>query len=232
MYIITEILGPSLYDTVLSHKKVLKNNELQQIVKDVLTAFVFFKNRGVIHCDLKPENILFVTKTSPNVKIVDFGSSTFMDDVDYTYLQTRPYRAPEITFGCKFDFAVDMWSLGCVIYELLTFKLLFRYKTVEENIAKALAINKTSSFDIFSHGTNYHNLVVNNKYLNNSHVVSTRSINIELVLPNDEYDFIGDLKAAGCKPDIIDFIQGCLKLNPGERLTPEEALEHPFLKSL
>lgn len=217
---------------VLVPKKQLHPNELQQIIKDILSAFTFFKSRGVIHCDLKPENILHVTKNSQHVKIVDFGSSTFMDDVDYTYLQTRPYRAPEITFGCRFDFAVDMWSLGCVVYELTTFRMLFRYKTVEENIAKALAINQTSSFDMFSKGSNYNNLVINNRYLNNSNIVSTRSINMELVLPNEEYNFVNDLKECGCKPELIDFIQGCLKLNPAERLTPEEGLEHPFLKSL
>jgi len=217
---------------VLMQKKALKTNELQQIIKDLLNAFVFFKSRGVIHCDLKPENVLFLTKTSRNVKIVDFGSSTFMDDVDYTYLQTRPYRAPEITFGCKFDFSVDIWSLGCLIYELVTFKILFRYKTVEENIAKALAINRISNFEIFSNGTNYNNLVVNNRYISNTNFASNRSIEVELIMPNEEYDFIDELRVNGCKPDLIDFIQGCLRINPVDRLTPEESLEHPFLKSL
>ena len=94
-------------------------------MRDVLLSLCFFKSRGLIHCDLKPENILFLNKQSNNVKMVDFGSSTFMNDVDYSYLQTRPYRAPEITFGCRFDFAVDIWSLGCVIYELVAFRILF-----------------------------------------------------------------------------------------------------------
>lgn len=230
MYIITEILGPSLYDTVLVPKKVLKPLELKLIVRDILTAFTFFKSRGIIHCDLKPENILFLTKKSPNVKIVDFGSSTFMNDVDYTYLQTRPYRAPEITFGCKFDFAVDMWSLGCVLYELIAFRMLFKYKTVEENIAKAAAINRISGFDVFARGSNYRSLVVDNRFLNNTVPMSTRSINVELVVPNESYDFATELRECGCTPDLVDFIQGCLKLNPAERLTAEEAMEHVFMR--
>lgn len=224
------MLGPSLYDMVLVPKTQLKTSDLRIVIKDILTAFAFFKSRGIIHCDLKPENILFLTKKSLNVKIVDFGSSTFMNDVDYTYLQTRPYRAPEITFGCKFDFGVDMWSLGCVIYELIVFRMLFKYKTVEENIAKAMAINKTSSFDAFSKGSNYRNLVVNNRYLNNTIPMSTRSINMELVLPNESYDFGAELREAGCTAELVDFMYGCLRLNPMERLTAEEALEHPFMK--
>lgn len=195
----------------------------------MLTAFLFFKSRGIIHCDLKPENVLFLTKKSPNVKIVDFGSSTFMNDVDYTYLQTRPYRAPEITFGCKFDFAVDMWSLGCVIYELVAFRMLFKYKTVEENIAKAAAINRTTSFDAFSRGSNYHSMVVNDRFLSNTLPMSTRSISVELVLPAESYDFAGELRECGCEPDLVSFIQACLRLNPVERLTAEEALEHPYM---
>lgn len=223
-------MGPSIYDMILIPKKQLKTSELQIIIKDILTAFLFLKSRGIIHCDLKPENILFITKTSSNVKIVDFGSSTFMNDVDYTYLQTRPYRAPEITFGCKFDFAVDIWSLGCVIYELVTFKILFKYKTVEENIAKAMAINRSSNFDVFSKGTNYHNLVINNRYLNTTVPGSNKSIALELVIPNEDYNFLQELKESGCKADVADFIMKCLKLNPAERFSVEEALAHPFLK--
>ena len=79
---------------------------------------------------MKPENILFRDERSKNVKIIDFGSSTFMDDVDYDYLQTRPYRAPEVFFGCKFSFKADIWSLGAIIYELLTSKVLFPYRTM------------------------------------------------------------------------------------------------------
>jgi len=215
---------------VLVPKRQLKPVELKIVVRDILGALVFFKSRGIIHCDLKPENVLFLTKKSPNVKMVDFGSSTFMNDVDYSYLQTRPYRAPEITFGCRFDFAVDMWSLGCVIFELVAFRMLFKYKTVEENIAKAMAINRTSNFDVFRNGSNYRSLVINHRYLNNTVPMSNRSINLEIVVPNEGYDFASELRECGCTPDLVDFIQGCLKINPAERLTAEEALEHTFMR--
>lgn len=226
----TEILGPSLYDMVLVPKRQLKPLELKIIVRDILSALVFFKSRGIIHCDLKPENVLFLTKKSPNVKMVDFGSSTFMNDVDYSYLQTRPYRAPEITFGCRFDFAVDIWSLGCVIYELVAFRMLFKYKTVEENIAKAMAINKSSNFDIFRNGSNYRSMVIYDRYLNNTIPMSTRSINLEVVVPNESYDFSAELRECGCPNELINFMLGCLKINPAERLTAEEAFEHPFIR--
>lgn len=40
-------------------------------------------------------------------------------------MQTLPYRAPEIVLGANFDYQIDMWSLGCIIYELITHKVLF-----------------------------------------------------------------------------------------------------------
>ena len=60
--------------------------DVQIIIKDILIGLKFLKEKGLIHCDLKPENILFKNKNSKNVKIIDFGSSTFLDDVDYDYL--------------------------------------------------------------------------------------------------------------------------------------------------
>ena len=57
-----------------------------------------------------------------------------------------------------------------------------------------------------------------------------RKSDAELVVPNQQYNFAEELKSVGCRPEIVDFIQQCLRLNPAERLTPEQALEHPFLK--
>ena len=153
-----------------------------------------------------------------------------MDDVDYSYLQTRPYRSPEITFGCKFDFAADMWSLGCVLYELLAHRLLFRYKTVEENIAKAMAINKTATIEIYSDGTNYNNIVARNRFLLLSTGTLARRVDTELAVPNKFYNFGDEFKQLGFRAELVDFILKCLRLNPAERMTPEEGLEHPLLK--
>lgn len=72
----------------------------------------------IIHCDLKPENILLKEENKSGIKIIDFGSSTFIDEKVYTYIQSRFYRAPEIMFGIPYTPAIDMWSLGCIIAEL------------------------------------------------------------------------------------------------------------------
>ena len=72
----------------------------------------------IIHCDLKPENILLKEENKSGIKIIDFGSSTFIDEKVYTYIQSRFYRAPEIMLGIPYTTAIDMWSLGCIMAEL------------------------------------------------------------------------------------------------------------------
>ena len=52
------------------------------------------------------------------IKIIDFGSSCFDNETIYTYIQSRYYRAPEIMLGIRYTPAIDMWSLGCIIYEM------------------------------------------------------------------------------------------------------------------
>ena len=110
------------------------------------------KSLNLVHCDLKPENILYTDDSKTKVKVIDFGSTSFLDNQSYDFLQTKPYRAPEVCFGSNFDFSVDMWSLGCIVYELITGLVLFPYKTVQENLAKALSINHIYDFKIFQEG--------------------------------------------------------------------------------
>ena len=204
-------------------------SDIKLVIKDILKALCFLKTKGIIHCDLKPENILFADLMSKGVKLIDFGGATFINDVDYSYLQSRPYRAPELIFGCEFDFQADMWSLGCIIYELLSCKKLFRYKTIEENLAKALAINKRCSFLEFSYGKNWSGIMEQGKYLKTKAISKEEKnpMNVELILPDESWNFQKELNELKCDKYLRDFIIGCLKINPTERLTPEMGLKHP-----
>ena len=74
---------------------------------------------SIVHCDLKPENVLLVKPNKSNVKLIDFGSSCFEQERYYTYIQSRFYRAPEIMLGIPYTTAIDMWSLGCIVFECL-----------------------------------------------------------------------------------------------------------------
>jgi len=79
----------------------------------------YLKTKGIIHCDLKPENVLFTDDSFTQVKLIDFGASCEDCKSGFSYVQSRFYRAPEILLGNRYDQGVDMWSLGCIIYELV-----------------------------------------------------------------------------------------------------------------
>ena len=74
---------------------------------------------------MKPENVIFKDETYQDVKLIDFGASCQDCTTGFFYVQSRYYRAPEIVLGIQYDHAVDMWSLGCIVYELITGKPLF-----------------------------------------------------------------------------------------------------------
>lgn len=83
------------------------------------------KRIKIIHCDLKPENILFTDESHTAVKIIDFGSACNDFKSGFNYVQSRYYRSPEVVLGLPYDQAVDMWSFGCILVELITGKPLF-----------------------------------------------------------------------------------------------------------
>lgn len=210
--------------------KKLEMKHLRSVVSQIVTALQYTKNQGVIHCDIKPENILYKNFTLSDIKVIDFGSSVFINDTGYSYLQTRPYRAPELIFGCDFNFVADMWSLGCVIYEMVTSAMLFNNKTIEENIALMTAISKNTSLSVFADGKYYASYVQENLVCRTNK--NTNNIyEIEVILPKENYSIDKILQQHKAAPDLIDFVKKCLVLDPSKRMSVEEALNHRFLKN-
>ena len=203
---------------------------MQTLVRDVVKCLLFLKKYGVVHCDLKPENILIKNENTMSVKVIDFGSANFIDCQDYDYLQTRPYRAPEVSFGCKFDFAADIWSLGCIIYELITSTVLFKYKTVQENYAKALSINNSLDFKMFADGKKWKQNFGQNGLLSIGAESSEKGIG-KVVIPREGVDFKAELAEVCDSSELIDFVRRCLILDPIKRLRIEDAGDHSFLKN-
>ena len=127
--------------------------------------------------------------------------------------------------GCQYDFSIDIWSLGCIIYELLTSKILFPFSSPIENVAKALALNDTFDINLYKEGSEARNLLFGRKFLK----VKKEGIeDLDLVVPKKGKNLKTILKELKISPELSDFIQKCLKLNPIERISPETALNHKF----
>jgi dual specificity protein kinase YAK1 len=118
------------YCNLYQYKKDLTQNEILSISFQILEGLEYLNFLGIVHCDLKPENLMFENSDCKHIKIIDFGSSIFMKDRDmyYNYIQTRWYCSPDVILGYPITTDIDVWSLGCIIYELLNKKPLFQGK--------------------------------------------------------------------------------------------------------
>ena len=87
----------------------------------LLESLQFLKQEGIIHGDLKPDNIMM--KRDSKIALIDFGFATTEKDQLNTPYEPFDYRAPELLLGRRrYTHAIDMWSLGVILYELSTGK--------------------------------------------------------------------------------------------------------------
>ncbi|KAJ7943183.1 Protein kinase-like protein [Quillaja saponaria] len=104
----------------------LSLNGVRAYAKQLFMSLKHLRNCGVLHCDIKPDNML-VNEAKNVLKLCDFGNAMFSGKNEVTpYLVSRFYRAPEIILGLPYDHPLDMWSVGCCLYELYTGKVLFQ----------------------------------------------------------------------------------------------------------
>lgn len=117
--LVFELLNVSLYELIRQNQfRGLSVQLVSIFTKQILTAMVALHQSRIIHCDLKPENILLEDASSPNLKVIDFGSACFDNQAVYTYIQSRFYRSPEVILGLPYKMSIDIWSLGCIVFEL------------------------------------------------------------------------------------------------------------------
>lgn len=145
VYLVTDLMGSDLH-TILKYQP-LSDGHVQWIIYQILRGLKYLHSAGVIHRDLKPSNIAI--NEDCYVKILDFGLARVQDDQMTGYVATRWYRAPEVMLNwMHYSKTMDIWSVGCIMVEMLTNKILYRGDDYIHQLMRILEVCGTPSEEV------------------------------------------------------------------------------------
>ncbi|GAW80917.1 serine/threonine-protein kinase PRP4K [Plasmodium gonderi] len=215
--------------------------------KQLFIALRHMRKCRIMHADLKPDNILINEKFNA-LKVCDLGSASDISENEITsYLVSRFYRAPEIILGFRYDAQIDVWSAAATVFELATGKILFPGKSNNHMIKLMMEYKGKFSHKMIKGGQFYSQhfnenldfIYMDTDYYTKKEVVRiisdlrpTKNITCDLL--EHQYWLKGNSpKMQFLKKKIKqlgDLLEKCLMLDPSKRYTPDQALQHPYLR--
>ena len=222
------------------HKRGIQIDAVRTYARQLFTALRYMERLNIVHADLKPDNIVVNDKYNL-LKVCDFGSATNSDDSEITpYLVSRFYRAPEIMMGLNYSCPIDMWAAGCTLFELYTGRIMFMgnsnnmmlkliqeikgkmpHKIIRKGFFSELHFDPDNDF-IYKERDKVTNREITRLIKFEQRPVAgkdLRSLLMPTKLPEAETRKILML---------ADLLEKTLMLDPSKRLTPSQALKHPF----
>lgn len=223
LVLVTELLGASLYEASGGRRQSLAR--IRHIARQLLVALRHVHDAGVIHTDIKPDNVLFTDANQRDVKLIDFGSSCFVPDCQHRhYVQSLPYRAPEVVLGLAYDTAIDIWSLGCLLCELYSGAVLFSARSQTELLAKMVGIiGPGLDVDMVNKGRHSHRFVTRDGAL------YERSGDGLFILYPKHTTLAARLHCTD--QSFLSFVSSLLQLRAEDRPNAAEALQHEFFNT-
>ncbi|XP_010255498.1 PREDICTED: shaggy-related protein kinase epsilon isoform X1 [Nelumbo nucifera] len=168
---------------------------------------------GVCHRDIKPQNLL-VNPHTHQLKICDFGSAKMLvpGEPNISYICSRYYRAPELIFGAtEYTTAIDMWSAGCVMAELLLGQPLFPGESGVDQLVEIIKVLGTPTREEI-------------KCMNPTYT--------EFKFPQIKVHPWHKVFNKRLPPEAVDLVSRLLQYSPNLRYTALEACAHPFFDEL
>lgn len=206
---------------------------MKSFMCDILLGLEYCHSKSILHRDLKPDNILILNDVA---KICDFGMSCRPNK----YIPSTPgtvtswYRAPEICCEHEYSLASDIWSAGCVFYQMLSSRSLITVDDIEDEDE----LNKELMKDILRKTPERWKKSYMKKYLATGAL--TKHINLKLEKKSKPFfdmlkrkKYLANFnKSPGSLNEISDLLTKMMKLDPSERPTATECLSHCFFSSM
>lgn len=214
VYIVYELMDTDLHQIIRS-SQALSDDHHQYFIYQVLRGLKYVHSAHVLHRDLKPSNLLL--NASCDLKIADFGlarTSTESNNFMTEYVVTRWYRAPELLLSCDtYDAGIDVWSVGCILAELLLRKPLFPGKDYIDQLKLIVATLGSPT----------------EEELGFISAPKARAY-IQGLPRSGKADFRRIFP--GTSPKALDLLEKMLQFDPRKRISVEQALAHPWLEQL
>jgi mitogen-activated protein kinase 15 len=214
IYLVFDFMETDLHAVIRAN--ILQDIHKQYIIYQILKALKFMHSGQLLHRDLKPGNVLLDSNCL--AKVADFGLARSLSPEDEgsapvltDYVATRWYRAPEILLGStRYTKAVDMWSLGCILGEMLAGKPVFPGTSTLNQLDRVMSFTgRPSAEDVESLQSSLAQTMLES-------LPPCRTRSLQEFFPS-------------ASEDALDLVQNLMQFNPSKRLTIEQALSHPYV---
>nr|GLL32658.1 cyclin-dependent kinase G-2 isoform X1 [Ipomoea trifida] len=222
IFMVMEYMEHDLKALMESMKQPFSQSEVKCLMLQLLEGIKYLHDNWVLHRDLKTSNLLLNNRGE--LKICDFGLARQYGSPLKPYTQlvvTLWYRAPELLLGAKqYSTAIDMWSLGCIMAELLSKEPLFNGKSEIEQLDKIFKILGTPNETIWPGFSKLPGVKIN--------FVKHQYNLLRKKFPATPFNFgTPVLSDAG-----FDLLNRLLTYDPEKRITADEALNHEWFREV
>lgn len=216
IYVVFEYMETDLH--VVIRANILGDIHKQFIIYQLLKTMKYLHSAEILHRDMKPSNLLL--NSDCTMKVADFGLARSILTLEREqvarpvltdYIATRWYRPPEILLGStRYTKSVDMWSVGCILGELILGKPIFPGRSTTHQLELIISITgEPTAAGIVATNSQFADAMLRD-------IRRTNPKTFAELLPK-------------ASPDALDLISKLICFNPNERMTAEEALSHPYV---
>lgn len=213
--VVVDLMETDMRRVIMQNPQLMPEHH-RYFLYQILRGLKYIHSANVLHRDLKPSNLLL--NSDCDLKICDFGLARVLDPAEgidlSEYVETRWYRAPEVLLCYdKYGPAIDIWSVGCILAELILRRPLFPGQSTIDQLNLIVDVLGTPSEDDLVDCTN----IKARAYMDG--------------LPRKEKADMNQI-FNGADPQEVDMIEKMLTWNPNNRMTVDQALDHPFVENL